>query len=461
MKSLLILTTAIALCVCLPLSSVHAEAKKKSKTFSINFENTEIRSALELLAGRAGLRLSASQEITGTINYSFANVTLDGALRQISRENGLSYKYTDNGFLQVSKAFGVSERSPASEADPTNSRHLRLKYITVGEAFNLVSPLAGKDDRIIRDEPTNSLVFMGPDATFEAIKNTIATFDLMPQQILIEANIVELNKNKSREFGFSYGDFVGEGKTSNSAIIKNKQPSEPNFAMQLGLGQIDGVALAMRLAAAEVEGAAKILSRPKIVTINNKPATISSGISYSIRTVAAVSSGSGSSSTDKAAAGVATVSAGLNLSVTPTVVGDDQVKLSISVSNSEPDLSAAVDGIPGIVNNSTNTEIIVQNGKTASVAGLIKNQFSESESGVPFLRKIPIIGWLFTANTKSDRDKELMVFITPKIIQRDHKELNNEMDEVQKKFPEVVLEKAPFWCRRRIFNQASFLQMGN
>ena len=444
MKNLSKLTAAILLCVCLPLTSVNAESKNKTKTFSINFENTDIRSALELLAGRAGLRLSASQEITGNINYSFANVTLDGALKQISRENGLSYKYTDNGFLQVTRSFsGDTGRTPASESNG-NSRQVKLRYLTVSDAFSLVSPIAGKDDRIIRDEPSNSLVFMGSDATFETIKQTLATFDQMPQQILIEANIVELNKNKSREFGFSYGDFAGAGKVDGSGIISNKMPDPGNFAVQLGLGQIDGIALAARLAAAEVEGAAKILSRPKVVTINNKPAMINSQITYSIRTVAAVSSGgSGSSTTDKAAAGVASVSAGLSLSVTPTVVGDDQVKLSISVNNSEPDLSSAVDGIPGIISNSTNTEIIVQNGKTASVAGLIKNQFSESESGVPFFRKIPLIGWLFTSNVKADRDKELMVFITPKIIDRNHKELDSDMESIKKRYPEVVLERNP------------------
>ncbi len=442
MKNLLKLTAALLLCVCLPLTGMTAESKKKPKTFSINFENTDIRSALELLAGRAGLRLSASQEITGTINYSFANVTLDGALKQISRENGLSYKYTESGQLQVIKAFsGDPDRAPASEGF-SNSRQIKLKYLTVSDAFSLVSPIAGKEDKIIQDAPSNSIVFMGSDATFESIKQTIATFDQMPQQILIEANIVELNKNKSREFGFSYGDFTGAGKVDGSAVISNKMPDPGNFALQLGMGRIDGIALAARLAAAELEGAAKILSRPKVVTINNRAAMINSTITYSIRTVAAVSNGSGSATTDKAAAGVASVSAGLSLSVTPTVVGDDQVKLTIAVNNSEPDLSAAVDGIPGIVSNSTNTEIIVQNGKTASVAGLIKNQFSESESGVPFLRKIPLIGWLFTSNSKADRDKELMVFITPKIIERNHQELNSDMEAIKKRYPEVVIDKA-------------------
>lgn len=447
MKNLLKLTIALVICTCLPLRDANAKQKNK-KTFSINFENTELRQALEMLASQHGLRLSTHSELSGNINYSFAEVTWDGALRQISQENGLAYK-VDSGVLYVDKVSFSSARTPASvDAGVTNSRQIKLKYITVQEAFDLVSPLAGKEDRIIRDQPTNSLVFMGSDAMFNTIRETIATFDQMPQQILIEANIVEINKNKSREFGFSYGDVsdpslkgvVPPGKGW-SAV--NKEPGAPNFAVQLGLGQISGLQLAARLAAAEAEGAAKILSRPKVITINNKPANINSGITYSIRTVAAVSTGSTSSSTPTsgAAAGVASVSAGLNLSVTPTVVGDDQVKLQINVTNSEPDLSSAIDNIPGIVTNGTNTEIIVGNGKTASVAGLVKNNFSDSESGVPFLRKIPILGWLFSSNIKSDRDSELMVFITPKIVERTHDVLNKDMNEVQKKFPEVVLEK--------------------
>ncbi|MCB0421721.1 MAG: type II and III secretion system protein, partial [Bdellovibrionales bacterium] len=203
---------------------------------------------------------------------------------------------------------------------------------------------------------------------------------------------------------------------NSSAVIKNNDPSAPNFAVQLGLGKIDGSVLSARLAMAESEGVAKILSSPKIVTINNVGATINSGITYTVKTLAS------SGSTDRSASvsgGITQVSAGLTLSVRPTIVGTDQIKLNINVTNSEPDNSTLVDGIPGIVNNSTNTEIIVKSGNTASVAGLIKHNNSQSEGGVPYLSKIPLFGWLFKSQTTDSRDKELMIFITPKIIRRD------------------------------------------
>ena len=438
--------TAILVCFAAP--ALNAENPKAEKTFSINLENTDLQTALELLAEHAGYRLVKGGEFPGVVNYSFSNVTLEAALRQITRENNLVYKYGANRTLVVSAGYSGSGsslgRTPASvdEGIP-GKKHIKLKYLKVNEINDLVNPLLGKEDRLIRDEPSNSVLFVGSDTTFTAIMDVLNSFDVMPQQILIEAHIVELNKNKSRELGFSYGD-LGDPTLANvskgKALIKNPEPSPANFALQLGLGNIDGAVLSARLAAAEVEGSAKILSRPKVVTINNKSANITSGISYSIRTLAAVSGGSGGGG-GTVSGGVTTVSAGLNLSVTPTIVGDGRVKLGIAVSNSEPDETTVIDGIPGIITNSTNTEIIVADGKTASVAGLVKNTFAESETGVPWLSKVPVLGWLFSSHAKSNRDKELMVFITPRIVDRELKQMDSGLEKVKETFPEVKLDK--------------------
>jgi len=423
------------------LISTTVVAKSKKSTFSINFENTELRAALELIAQRSGLKLRAPDDLSGTVSYSFANVTLEAALEQIAREKDLSYRIVENKFLNVDKGWIGSSRGPASAMGaPGTPRLIKLNYLTTTDALERINPLLSKEDKVIEDRPTNTLAFVGSDRVLQNVLDTLQLFDHMPRQIFIEAHIVELNKNQSLEFGFSYGDLGDPTLQSvgkSSSVIKNNEPSTPTLAIQLGLGKIDGSTLSARLAAAEGRGLAKILSRPKVITINNKAADITSGISYSIRTLAAVSA-SGTDPTKGITAGVTTVSAGLTLSVTPTIVGEDRIKLQINVSNSEPDETTNVDGIPGIISNSTNTEIIVGNGNTASVAGLVKNTFADSQSGVPFLSRIPILGWLFKSQVKSNRDKELMVFITPRIVEQDFQEKN--IEDVKKSLPEFYKE---------------------
>lgn len=434
--------------------SLASESKPKQRHFSINFDNTEIHQAFNLIAIRWGLRLYMSDDITGTVSYSFGNVTLEDALRQITLDKGLVYKITPEKVLLIERGFGSpgvgsNARSPASTSGSGGGslgigvpRLIELKYLTTTEAMEKIASVVTKDDRIIEDKPSNTIAFIGGDQSYRNVVETLKLFDIMPRQIYIEAHIVELNKNQSLEFGVSYGDITNpsfNGREGNSAVVANTMPQSPNIGIQVGMGKIDGDVLAARLAAAEVQGNAKILSRPKIVTINNKPADISSGISYSVRTLAAVSA-SGADSGKGITAGVSTVSAGLNLSVTPTIVGQDRIKLLINVSNSEPDESTNVDGIPGIVRNSTNTEIIVGNGNTASVAGLVKATFAESETGVPFLAKIPILGWFFKSKTKSNRDKELIVFITPRIVDQDFQE--QKLEDVKMRTREVLRDPA-------------------
>lgn len=427
---------------------------KKTRHFSINFDNTDIKQAFNLIALRSGLTLSMAEDITGTVSYSFGNVTLEDALKQIALDKGLVYQITADRILLVEKGYNLAGGSSSSSRGPASApingsgaigigvpRLIELKYLTTTEAMEKIASVVSKDDKIIEDKPSNTIAFLGGDQGYRNIVETLKLFDIMPRQIYIEAHIVELNKNQSLEFGFSYGDITNpsfNGRSGNSAVISNPSPKSTNFGVQVGMGKIDGDILAARLAAAEVQGNAKILSRPKIVTINNKAADISSGISYSVRTLAAVSA-SGTDTSKGVTAGVSTVSAGLNLTVTPTVVGQDRIKLLINVSNSEPDESTNVDGIPGIIRNATNTEIIVGNGNTASVAGLVKATFAESETGVPFLTKLPLLGWLFKSKARSNRDKELIVFITPRIVDQDFQD--QKIEDVNSKTKELLRDQ--------------------
>jgi type II secretory pathway component GspD/PulD (secretin) len=190
-------------------------------------------------------------------------------------------------------------------------------------------------------------------------------------------------------------------------------PALANGALKLNVGQLAGGNLEVVLSAAESNGDARVISRPKVVTLNNTAANIDSGVSFYIKTLSNTVAGAGNAAV---AGGVSRLQAGLSLSVTPTIMGKDLVKLLININNSSPDEAQAVDGIPGILNNSATTSVIVAEGRTAVIAGLVKNTGGKSSAGLPFFQNIPILGALFRNSTYSDRNNELVMFITPQIV---------------------------------------------
>ena len=175
-------------------------------------------------------------------------------------------------------------------------------------------------------------------------------------------------------------------------------------------------ALDLRLIAAETKGEAKVISRPQVVTINNNRALINSGTIFNVKTLTTSTTSDGSGGTQSVSGGLERVEAGLQLGVLPTIIDQSMVRLVVDVNNSEPLSNGSVDGIPPISTNAANTAVIVENGNTAVIAGLIKNNKSKERTGVPFLSDIPVLGMLFRNDINGDRNNELVILITPKIL---------------------------------------------
>ena len=163
----------------------------------------------------------------------------------------------------------------------------------------------------------------------------------------------------------------------------------------------------------QTTGNGKILSNPKVLTINNKEAKISSGTDIPVRIVSATAQSAGGSTNT---AGVQMISASLTLSAVPTITNDNKIAMAIKVEKAEPDFSREVDGIPTIAKRDANAEVIVDDGETIVLGGIFTKNEGESESAVPFLSKIPIIGWLFKNKSTFKSEQELMIFITPTIV---------------------------------------------
>lgn len=389
--------------------------------FSINLQNSDLRELLEMISVRTGLRYRIADGVAPKISYAFEAVTLREALEQVTRENGLKYTISDGviviSALGSSKTGEVAAGSSGGESGFSETHLLTLKYINVTETVKKISDLVEKNEKLLVDEPTNALVLLGSQATRNRIMAYLQKVDIRPAQILIEGQVVEVRKSKIVDLGISFGDLNNaqlNNITNGSFVVNNSLSSNPNLGVKLKLGSIDGRNLELKLAAAENSGDAKIVSRPKVVTINNTAANINSGVTYNVKTLSSTTAGSSGSSS--VSGGITSISAGLSLRVLPTIVDSSSIRLKIDVTSSEPDLSAEVDGIPGIVDNSASTNIIVRSGSTAVMAGLIKNSFGKSQSGVPWLSSIPILGWFFKNQREDQKDVELLIFITPTIV---------------------------------------------
>ena len=207
----------------------------------------------------------------------------------------------------------------------------------------------------------------------------------------------------------------------------NSGPNSPNGNFKTVIGTVNSKTLDIRLTAAESKGDAKVISRPKVITLNNKMAKIQSGVTYHIKTLSSVQSGDAGAGSGASAGsaggttpgvltgGITSIDAGLSLSILPSLVGEEDIRMIVDINNSSPDQGSAVDGIPGVLRNAANTNVIVKNKQTAIIAGLIKQSKSKNSDGVPILSDIPLIGLLFKSHSSTDLNNELVIFLTPTI----------------------------------------------
>jgi type IV pilus assembly protein PilQ len=433
MKSkITLIVSSILIFVLLGLGSAGVQATAKNpldKKVEIDVRGASVLDVLTLIARNAGLKLRYEEVPQGEVSFGSTNSTLYDLLKLVTRKNGLTFSVTGDQ-LMIHSAHKAS-RSVASVPTDGEINLVRLNYAKASMvAPKIADFFAGKNLKLSADDLNNTIVIGNAGGSIHKIRRFVAQLDLVPQQILIEAKIVETSGRFIRDIGMSWGNIgVSAGSRGSFGVINNGVPSNPNLALGYRFGLINQSALDVKLSAAETRGEAKIISRPKIVTADRYPALIKSGITYYIKTLTRESDQPSNSS--QVSGGLTSVSAGLNLEVTPTVVENSRIQLNLNIANSEADPGNAIDGIPGIVNSSARTSIMVKQGSTATIAGLIKYNDSTKENGVPILSWIPLLGNLFKGISKDRQNRELVIFITPTLVSANDEEIQE---------PEVLLE---------------------
>ncbi|MEK7313574.1 MAG: type IV pilus secretin PilQ, partial [Deltaproteobacteria bacterium] len=449
-----------------PLEDASMQPRKyKGPNIDIDMIDAQITDILKLLAEVSDKNIVASEEVRGTITLRLKNIPWEQTFDLILQAKGLD-SVEEGNVIRVAPRERLrkeKEELLAAKKAEEKQEDLQTEYIRIN--YDKASTLAPQIKSVLSDrgvptvhEATNTLIIRDTKAGIAAAKDYIKQVDKPTPQVLIEARIVEAETSFARDLGIQWGvdtrvpgsthtskvhtamfgssdqlgsaapypdiqaatiaatPVFGQTKTgfSGDAGVSNYAVNLPatGTAGTLGaLGFILGktganpMILDLRISAGEQQGHVKTISRPRIITMNNKEAKIEQGESIPFET--------------SSASGTATsfIDANLSLTVTPQITPDGSVLMSIKASRNSIGTFRTSAGKPSINKKEATTNVLVKNGETTVIGGIIVSDSSTSERGIPLLKDIPVLGWLFKAKSISDSQKELLIFITPTIVE--------------------------------------------
>lgn len=424
-----------------PLSADDVE-KRKAERFaytgeklSLNFQDIDVRSVLQLIADFTDLNLVASDTVQGNITLRLQNVPWDQALDLVLKTRGLDKRQVGNVLLiapadeiAARERQELEARQQLAELAPLRREVVQLNYAKASDIAKLFEDAAeeggiDKDMRgkIIYDDRTNSLIAYLTQDRLDELRRIVTQLDIPVRQVMVEARIVEANVDFDKELGVEWRG-VGLGDNNwvvggTNSVEKDTDPLEfqggtfvdmgaAGRTSGLNLGFItDNTLLDLELSAMEKTGNGEIISQPKVVTSDKETAKILKGTKIPYQEA----SSSGATS-------VTFAEANLSLEVTPQITPDNRVIMEVKVNKDAADFSNQVDGTPSIQTNEVNAKVLVSDGETIVIGGIFSNTQSKAVDKVPLLGDIPYIGRLFRRDVVQDSKAELLVFLTPRIM---------------------------------------------
>ncbi len=426
--------------------SVTGRTRYVGKKVSFEFKDIDIHNLLRVIAEVSKKNIVVADDVTGKITIRLRNVPWDQALDIILSSKGLG-KEEVGDIIRVAPLKTLEEEARSREERKKALRRqedlvvqlIPVNYASADQMANRVKDVLTERGTVAVDTRTNTLVVRDIGSNIGKARSLVEKLDSMTPQVLIESRIVEASTSFSRSIGVQWGGF-GQAATASGNATGLNFPSTvrvtggsdlgtasatgvsgaPNFAVNLpaavgaGAGGALGftfgsannaVQLNLRLSAAESNGTVKTISAPKVTTLQNQKASISQGVSIPFSQVSAQ--------------GVNTtfVEARLQLDVTPHITSDGSVLMAIKATNNQPDpANTGANGQPAIQKKEAETQVLVKDGDTTVIGGIYVRRGSTNEAGVPWLMKIPILGFFFKTSTVSENRQELLIFITPRIV---------------------------------------------
>jgi type IV pilus assembly protein PilQ len=425
----------------------------KGERLSLNFQNIEVRAVLQILADFTGMNLVTSDTVNGNLTLRLKNVPWDQALDIILKTKGLAMRQNGNVML-IAPAEEIAAREKQElqaqrqlvELEPIYSELIEINFAKAEDLALIIDPNAEdrareEDDEnegflsprgtVTVDQRTNALLIRDTAKQLREIRELIEQLDIPIRQVLIESRIVIANNDFAKDLGARFG--VTKEATSSNGLISNAVTSgslgatttylnnEPPFALDdrlnvnlpvdkpagriaLALAKLPfGTLIDLELSAMQEEGKGEVISSPRVITSNQHTAVINQGTEIPYQ--------------EASSSGATTVSfkeAVLKLEVTPQITPDDQIVMDLVVKKDE--VGDIFEGIPSIDTRSVETQVLVDNGETVVLGGVFEQTTLNGSTRVPFFGDLPYVGFLFKQTTSSDRQKELLIFVTPKIL---------------------------------------------
>lgn len=433
-----------------PLTQDKADERKKlmpqytGERISLNFQSVDVRQVLQIIGDVANSNMVISDSVTGEIALRLQNVPWDQALEIILRSKGLGMRKTGN-VIQVAPAAELAQRDKEElesqkqkvDLSPLRSEIIQINYAKASDLKALIttdkSTLLSERGRISVDERTNTLIVLESRDKLAEIRELIGKLDIPVRQVLIESRIVVANDDYSRELGARFG-VTSAGGVGNNGLVATTGSAEgtnqivtapgtiPTQANRFNVNlptstNVGRLALALlssnylvdaELSALQTEGRGEVVSTPRVITANGKQAVIKQGQKIPYQSAG----GTGASTTQF-------VDAVLSLTVTPQITPDNRVLMDLIVTNDTQgaNVNTGIGSAPAIDQRSVTTQALVKTGETIVLGGVYIQNNNTGVSKIPFIGDIPVLGRLFRKDTDSKTKRELLIFVTPKILQ--------------------------------------------
>jgi len=434
-----------------PISKEEEEKKKKAKfgftgeRLSLNFQDIEVRSVLQLLADFTGLNLVVSDSVVGNLTLRLKNVPWDQAMDIILKTKGLGQRKAGNVILiaptdeiAAREKLELEARQQVEELERLRTEFIKVNYAKAADMANLLKQV---DNAILSprgsvsvDERTNTLLVKDTNSSLVNVRDLLVELDIPVRQVLIESRVVIAGDDFSKELGVRFGvsrDSQGvtqpgdagytSGTLNGVRALSNDEPlgeeslnvnmpvQNPAGSFALALAKLPlGTLLEMELSAAQIEGHAEVVSSPRVITADSHTARIEQGVEIPYLEL---SDGDATLKFRKAV---------LSLEVTPQITPDDRVIMDLDVHKDNVGETVSFGAglsAPSIDTREVQSQLLVDNGQTVVLGGIYETEKATQVTRVPFFSDLPFVGVLFRSSMEVDDRTELLIFVTPKILQ--------------------------------------------
>lgn len=411
-------------------SNAPAGQRYTGEKISLDFFDTDIKNVFRIIREISGKNFAIDKNVTGKVTLTLdkpvpwdqvldlvlkmnqLGMTMEGDIIRIATLNSLAQEEK----LKQAQLKATQQAEKQKKAlEPLVTAYIPVSYSNAQSEVlpHIQTVLTEGRGKASVDTRNNQLILTDTAEKIDQIREIVMKIDQVTPQVVIEARIVEANTSFTRDLGFDWGEItagpfeVGDAELTLNGVASNLPAADPSALVGFDFVKLTGTPFTIidaKLLVSETEGKTNIISAPKVVTLDNKKAKIKQGLEVPYL--------------ERDSSGNATVrfkNVDLLLEVTPNVTPDDRIVMKIFVTKN--DVAEQTQDGPALSTNEAETELLIENGDTIVIGGIVKSTITYGEKGIPGLRKIGVLGWLFKSQSKFDAKNELLIFITPRIVQ--------------------------------------------